>query len=109
MRTNALKSPEKVAYMLLPIIFLLVPTSWFESRRSPCLIRNVFGVKCPGCGMTRAISCIFHGNVKKALHYNRLVVIVLPLLCFAWLQAIIRDTGDFSSLPGSELAAYRDH
>ncbi len=84
------KSFGKVAfYLLLPIIFLLVPTSWFESRRSLCLIRNVFGVKCPGCGMTRAISCIFHGNFKKALQYNMLVVIVLPLLCHVWLQALM--------------------
>jgi len=91
MRTEALKSLGKVVcYMLLPIIFLLVPTSWFESRRSLCLIRNVFGVKCPGCGMTRAISCIFHGNVKKALQYNRLVVIVFPLLCYVWLKALIK-------------------
>ena len=86
------KSFGKVAfYLLLPIIFLLIPTSWFESRRSLCLIRNVFGVKCPGCGMTRAISCIFHGNLKKALQYNRLVVIVLPLLCFAWLEALMTE------------------
>jgi Protein of unknown function (DUF2752) len=76
--------------MLLPIIFLLVPTSWFESRRSLCLIRSVFGVKCPGCGMTRAISCVFHGNFfKNALQYNRLVVIVLPLLGYVWLRALV--------------------
>jgi Protein of unknown function (DUF2752) len=92
MRTEALKSLGKVVcYILLPIIFLLVPTSWFETRRSLCLIRNVFGVKCPGCGMTRAISCIFHGNLKKALQYNRLVVIVFPLLCFAWLEALMTE------------------
>jgi Protein of unknown function (DUF2752) len=80
-----------VCYILLPIIFLLIPTSWFESRRSLCLIRSVFGVKCPGCGMTRAISCIFHGNLKKALHYNRLVVIVFPLLCYVWLQGLLAE------------------
>lgn len=83
--------------MLLPIIFLLIPTSWFESRRSLCLIRNVFGVKCPGCGMTRAISCIFHGNLKKALQYNWLVVIVLPLLCYVWLEALLAEYQKYRS------------
>jgi len=92
------KSLGKAAcYMLLPIIFLLVPTSWFESRRSLCLIRNVLGVKCPGCGMTRAISCIFHGNFRKALQYNRLVVIVLPLLGYVWLQALMSEYQQYSS------------
>lgn len=92
------KSFGKVAfYLLLPIIFLLIPTSWFESRRSLCLIRNIFGVKCPGCGMTRAISCIFHGNLKKALQYNRLVVIVFPLLCHVWLKVVITEYQRYGS------------
>jgi hypothetical protein len=77
--------------MLLPIVFLLVPTSWFESRRSICLIRNVCGVQCPGCGMIRAISCVFHGDFKKAFQYNKLVVIILPLLCYTWLQTVITE------------------
>lgn len=89
MRNELLKSLGKVGlYILLPLVFVVVPTSWFESRRSMCLIRNVFGVKCPGCGMTRAISCVVHGNFKKALHYNKLVVVVFPLLCYTWLQSV---------------------
>jgi hypothetical protein len=38
--------------------------------------------------MTRAISCVSHGNFKRALQYNKLVVIVFPLLCYCWLQAL---------------------
>ena len=78
-------------YILLPLVFIVVPTSWFESRCSFCLIRHLFGVPCPGCGMTRAISCVFHGQFKQALQYNKLVVIVLPLLCHAWLGAVMAE------------------
>ncbi len=89
MRGDALKSQGKAGLMLLlPLVFIVVPTSWFEGRRSICLIRNVFGVKCPGCGMTRAISCVFHGNFKKAFEYNKLVVVVLPLLCYVWVRSL---------------------
>src|SRR5260370_28667288 len=89
MRRDSFKSCGKVVlYMLLPIVFLVVPTSWLEARRSFCLIRNVFGVRCPGCGMTRAISCVFHGHFKRAFDYNGLVVIVFPLLCYVWLKAV---------------------
>jgi len=92
MRNASFKSLGKVGlYILLPLVFVLVPTSWFESRRSICLIRNVFGVPCPGCGMTRAISCVVHGNFKKALQYNKLVVVVFPLLCYAWGQAVAAE------------------
>ena len=92
MKRESLKLLGKVGcYMLLPCIFLLVPTSWFESRPSICLIRAVFGVRCPGCGMTRAISCVFHGDFKKAFSYNKLVVLVFPLLCYTWSRAMIRE------------------
>ena len=83
------KSLGKVGGLLMvPVVFFLVPTSWFESRRSMCLIYNIFGVRCPGCGMTRAISCAVHGNFKQALRYNWLVVFVLPLLYYAWLRTL---------------------
>ena len=89
MKGDALKSQGKAGLMLLlPLVFIVVPTSWFEGRRSICLIRNVFGVKCPGCGMTRAISCVFHGNFKKAFEYNKLVVVVFPLLCYVWVRSL---------------------
>ena len=65
-------------YVLLPIVFFLIPTSWLEKHPPICLYSAIFGVRCPGCGMSRAISCAVHGNLKKAFHYNKLVVIVLP-------------------------------
>lgn len=82
------KSLGKVG-LLLPIVFCMIPTSWFESRRSLCLIYNLFGVRCPGCGMTKALSCAVHGDFKQALRYNPLVMVVLPLLCYAWLRPLL--------------------
>ncbi len=89
MKSDSLKLLGKVGlYILLPLAFIMIPTSWFERRRSICLIRHLFSIKCPGCGMTRAISCVFHGNFKGAFHYNKLVVLVFPLLCYMWLQGV---------------------
>ena len=48
--------------------------------------------------MTRAISCVFHANFTKALQYNRLVVFVLPLLCYTWFQALRIEYKRFISL-----------
>lgn len=78
-------------YFLLPIGLLLVPTAWLERGPSLCLIRRVFGVRCPGCGMTRAFSCIAHGKFKQAFQYNKLVVIVFPLLCYLWAKSLVND------------------
>jgi len=74
--------------VLLPFVFFLIPTSWLEKHPPLCLSRILFGVRCPGCGVSRAMSCAVHGNFKKALHYNKLVVIVLPLLACEWWQEV---------------------
>jgi len=89
MKSESLKLLGKVGlYFLLPLALITIPTAWLEGRRSVCLIRNLFGIKCPGCGMIRAMSYIFHGDLKGAIHYNKLVVIVFPLLCYTWLRSV---------------------
>lgn len=35
---------------------------------------------CPGCGATRAIAALLHGNVAAALHFNVAVTLLLPVL-----------------------------
>lgn len=65
-----------------PVLFLLVPTSCFETGHSLCLFKNLFGAECPGCGMTRALSAMVHGDIPAAFGYNWTVIVVFPLLCF---------------------------
>ena len=35
---------------------------------------------CPGCGATRAIAALLHGNVAAAMHFNAAVTLLLPVL-----------------------------
>lgn len=79
---------------ILPLLALLVPTRWIERHPLPCLFTAVVGVRCPGCGMTRAISCVAHGRFRDAVRYNPLVVLVLPLAALEWvkfMRGAIRD------------------
>lgn len=78
-------------YILLPLALIATPTAWLERGPSLCLIRRVFGVRCPGCGMTRAFSSVVHGKFKQAYQYNKLVVIVFPLLCYVWAKSLVHD------------------
>ncbi len=77
--------------LLLPLLLLLIPTAWLEGHRSLCLVRRVLGRPCPGCGMTRALSCVLHGRFRQGYQYNRRVVIVLPLLAYAWVRALATE------------------
>lgn len=75
-------------YLAAPVLFLLIPTSVFEAGSSLCIFDNLFGVQCPGCGMTRALSALLHGDILTALRYNRSVVVIFPLLCFILVKGV---------------------
>jgi hypothetical protein len=67
-------------------------TSWFYP---PCLFHRGTGFYCPGCGATRALYSLLHGNWKQAAQQNLLLVALLPALATflvmqgfaAWKQA----------------------
>jgi len=43
-----------------------------------CPLYQMFGIACPGCGLTRGFHALFHGDVISALDYNAL----LPFYAF---------------------------
>jgi len=47
-----------------------------------CMLYNLTGYYCAGCGATRACYALLHGRVVEALHDNALFVGVLPLLIY---------------------------
>lgn len=44
-----------------------------------CFFRNIFGIRCPGCGLTRAFLSIFNLDFMSAFKYN---IISIPLFIF---------------------------
>lgn len=70
--------------VMAPLLFLLIPRRWLEAHPVPCLSRLILRRRCPGCGMTRAVSCALHGHWRAAWRHNPRVVIVLPLLAWEW-------------------------
>jgi hypothetical protein len=68
------------------LVAWLAPAAWLDRFPSLCLFRNLTGWECPGCGMTRAILCLLRGDLAAALHYNRLALIVFPLLGYCLIR-----------------------
>lgn len=45
-----------------------------------CLMHRLTGLSCPGCGLTRSITCITHGELSKAAAYHPFGLIIWVLL-----------------------------
>jgi hypothetical protein len=48
-----------------------------------CPFRTITGFTCPGCGSTRGLHRLLHGDVVGAFEFNPLMVVALPFLLYA--------------------------
>jgi len=46
----------------------------------PCPSRWLTGLYCPGCGATRALHALLHGDIEKAFSMNVVFVTALPIV-----------------------------
>ncbi len=56
----------------------------------PCPIHQLTGLLCPGCGATRALAFLLHGDLPHAWHSNPLILLLLPVLLAYALPAYYR-------------------
>ncbi|HEX6852744.1 MAG TPA: DUF2752 domain-containing protein [Candidatus Polarisedimenticolaceae bacterium] len=49
---------------------------WFPA----CPLHAATGLFCPGCGATRALHALAHGDPARALAFNPLLILALPVL-----------------------------
>jgi hypothetical protein len=73
-----------IAILITPILLYFLPIEWLNGRHSVCLIKNIFGVECFGCGITRSIVSTIQFRFTEAYYYNKLIIIVFPLLVYVW-------------------------
>lgn len=59
----------------------------------PCPFRELTGLWCVGCGLTRATHHLLRGNLGTALHFNLLVIPVLAAIVLAWLSWALTTAG----------------
>jgi len=57
-----------------------------------CLFHSLTGLNCPGCGMTRALYALVHGNLRPALKDNALFVGMLAALAVWGARYIYRKS-----------------
>lgn len=76
--------------ILIPIVLLVLPSNYFDNGQSVCVSVLLFDQECYGCGMTRGIQHLLHLDFLTAYEFNKLSLIVLPLLIYLWFNELIR-------------------
>ncbi len=77
-----------VAIVILALIGLGAVYTWLVSHGHgiPCLFYKITGLRCPGCGISRALTALLHLRLDMFIEYNLLaplmVLYVLMLIVF---------------------------
>ncbi len=92
--TRLMEKPVKMytSYFLLAgilLISVLMPP-FHEGGFTVCLFKNAFSIPCPGCGMTRAILFLGHGDICEAITLNPNSLLVFLIIGCLWLNKTIQ-------------------
>ena len=71
---------KSILVLFLLLIFYNIPKQYLGETFPLCLYKIAFDHECLGCGTTRAVWSILHLNINDALEYNKLIVLIFPLL-----------------------------
>lgn len=69
----------------------------------PCLFHALTHLYCPGCGTTRALHALLHGEPVLAVRMNPLTVIALPLIPLMVWNTMCPDRVLFSKVSDARL------
>ena len=86
-RANSANSagPRLVAILFAALVIAIAALVFFFNPSTHgfypvCQFHRLTGLNCPGCGMTRALYALLHGDLLTALRDNALLVLAIPLL-----------------------------
>ena len=79
-----------IVLVFIPILLVILPSDYFDRGNSICLSLFLFDTECYACGMTRAIQHLIHFDFLTGYNYNKLSIIVLPLLIYSYYAELRR-------------------
>ena len=73
-----------------------------------CPFHELTGLVCPGCGATRAVAALLRGHLVEAARLNAMVLLMVPLLAWAWIRGLPKGGWVFVSVLVGAFGVWRN-
>ena len=88
---------------------LILIAAWFyfpycQTGPTLCIWKKLFGLRCPGCGLTRGVCFLVHGRWAEAISFNPLSLLAVGILAFNALRGAYEILGSLRSVKGRATA-----
>ncbi|HEY0010252.1 MAG TPA: DUF2752 domain-containing protein [Tepidisphaeraceae bacterium] len=71
---------RRMPMILAAVGLLTLALGWLQIQWFPCPLRNVLGITCPGCGLTRGCVLLLKGQWADAIHVHAFSPLFLLLI-----------------------------
>jgi hypothetical protein len=75
-------------WIAVPFILWILPADYFDSGSSWCPSQRLLDIECLGCGLTRSIQHAMHLDLSTAWTFNKLFVVVFPVMIMIYVHVI---------------------
>ena len=75
---------DNITRLILCVLLIFIWSIDYKTQGdfTLCLVKNITGKNCPGCGVLRGISAVMHLDLKSAYALNNMNIVVIPLLTY---------------------------
>ena len=81
----------RVLIVFVPLVLIILPAYFFDHGPTIYISKLLTEAECSGCGITRATQHAIHLEFSNAWNYNKLFVIVTPLLIWLYITEVIES------------------
>lgn len=87
-------SPKRghLIWALLMTAFFVTAVVWpramMDRAPSPCMFRYAFGHGCPGCGMTRSVTSLLQGDVRRSIQMHAFGPLLVLIAAGLWIRSV---------------------